>query len=72
MDKKKNLTQYQLIKIIKKTESTTTYLANKNFISFKNIIRQVDLSKIKDKEKNELENEININSLFNSKFILKI
>ena len=72
MDKKKNLTQYQLIKIIKKTESTTTYLANKNFISFKNIIRQVDLSKITDKEKNELENEININSLFNSKFILKI
>lgn len=72
MEKKKNLTQYQFIKIIKKTESTITYLANKNFMSFKNVIRQVDLSKISDKDKSELENEININSLFNSRFILKI
>ena len=72
MDKKKYSTQYQFIKVIKKTESTTTYLANKNYISFKNIIRQVDLSKINDKEKSELENEIKINSLFNSRFILKI
>ena len=72
MDKKKYSTQYQFIKVIKKTESTTTYLANKNYISFKNIIRQIDLSKITDKEKSELENEININSLFNSRFILKI
>ena len=72
MDKKKYSTQYQFIKVIKKTESTTTYLANKNFMSFKNLIRQVDLTKITNKEKVELENEININSLFNSKFILKI
>ena len=72
MEKKKILTQYQFIKIIKKTESTITYLANKNFMSFKNVIRQVDLSKISDKDKSELENEININSLFNSRFILKI
>ena len=72
MDKKKYSTQYQFIKVIKKTESTTTYLANKNYISFKNIIRQIDLSKITDKEKSELENEININTLFNSRFILKI
>ena len=72
MDKKKYSSQYQFIKIIKKTESTITYLANKNYISFKNIIRQIDLSKITDKERAELENEININSLFNSRFILKI
>ena len=50
MDKKKYSTQYQFIKIIKKTDSTTTYLANKNFISFKNIIRQIDLSKIFSKK----------------------
>jgi len=72
MDKKKYSSQYQFIKIIKKTESTIIYLANKNYISFKNIIRQIDLSKITDKERAELENEININSLFNSRFILKI
>ena len=72
MDKKKYSTQYQLIKVIKKTDSTTTYLANKNNMSFKNLVRQVDLTKITDKEKEELENEINLNSLFNSRFILKI
>ena len=72
MDKKKYSTQYNFIKVIKKTESTTTYLANKNYMSFKNFIRQVDLTKITNKEKDELENEININSLFNSRFILKI
>lgn len=72
MDKKKYSTQYQLIKVIKKTDSTTTYLANKNNMSFKNLVRQIDLTKITDKEKEELENEINLNSLFNSRFILKI
>ena len=72
MEKKKNLTQYQLNKIIKKTESTTTYLANKNFMSFKKIIQQIDLTKIDEKEKAQIENEIKINSLFNSIFILKI
>ena len=72
MDKKKYSTQYQLIKVIKKTDSTTTYLANKNNMSFKNLVRQIDLTKITEKEKEELENEINLNSLFNSRFILKI
>ena len=72
MERKKNIVQYQLIKIIKKTESTVTYLANKNFMSFKNIIRQIDLSKISEQEKLLLENEIKINSLFNTRFILKI
>ena len=54
MDKKKNVVQYHLIKIIKKTESSTKYLANKNFMSFKNIINQIDLSKISEKEKSLL------------------
>ena len=72
MDKKKYKTQYQFIKVLKKTDSTTTYLASKNFMSFKNLIRQVDLSKVSDTEKAEIENEININLLFNSRFILKI
>ena len=72
MERKKNMTQYELNKIIKKTESTTTYLANKNFMSFKKIVQQIDLSKISEKEKAEIENEINVNSLFNSNFILKI
>ena len=72
MERKKNMIQYELNKIIKKTESTTTYLANKNFMSFKKIVQQIDLSKISEKEKAEIENEINVNSLFNSNFILKI
>ena len=72
MEKKKNIVQYHLIKILKKTDSTITYLANKNFMSFKNLIRQVDLSKITDQEKYLLENEIKINTLFNTRFILKI
>ena len=72
MEKKKNIVQYQLIKILKKTDSTITYLANKNFMSFKNLIRQIDLSKITDQEKYLLENEIKINTLFNTRFILKI
>jgi len=72
MDKKKNVIQYHLIKIIKKTESSTKYLANKNFMSFKNIINQIDLSKISEKEKSLLENEIKKNTLFNTRFILKI
>ena len=69
---KKNATHYELKKVINKTESTTIYLAYKNFMSFKNIIRQVNLKKITDEEKKALENEININSLLSSKFILKI
>ena len=72
MEKKKNIVQYHLIKILKKTDSTITYLANKNFMSFKNIIKQVDLSKVSEQEKALLENEIKINSLFNTRFILKI
>ena len=72
MEKKKNIVQYHLIKILKKTDSTITYLANKNFMSFKNLIRQIDLSKITDQEKYLLENEIKINTLFNTRFILKI
>lgn len=73
MDKKKSAaTHYQLKQIIKKTESTTIYLAYKNFMSFKNIIRQVNLAKITDEEKKSLENEINLNSLISSKFVLKI
>ena len=72
MNKKKYSTQYQFIKLLKKTETTTTYLANKNFMSFKNLIRQIDLTKISDEEKKEIENEINISLLFNSRFILKI
>ena len=72
MEKKKNVDQYHLIKIIKKTESSTKYLANKNFMSFKNIINQIDLSKISEKEKSLIENEIKKNSLFNTRFILKI
>ena len=72
MEKKKNIVQYHLIKILKKTDSTITYLANKNFMSFKNLIRQIDLSKISEQEKVLFENEIKINSLFNTRFILKI
>ena len=72
MEKKKNIIQYHLIKILKKTDSTVTYVANKNFMSFKNLIRQIDLSKISEQEKLLLENEIKINSLFNTRFILKI
>ena len=72
MERKKNIVQYQLIKIIKKTESTVTFLANKNFMSFKNVIRQIDLSKISEQEKYSLENEIKINKIFNTRFILKI
>ena len=72
MNKQKYSTEYQFIKLLKKTETTTTYLANKNFMSFKNLIRQIDLTKISDEEKKEIENEINISLLFNSRFILKI
>ena len=72
MEKKKNIIQYQLIKILKKTESTVIYLANQNLMSFKNIIRQIDLSKISEQEKILLENEVKINTIFNTRFILKI
>ena len=72
MEKKKNIVEYQLIKIIKKTESTVIYLANKNFMAIKNIIKQIDLSKISEQEKLLFENEIKINSLFSTRFILKI
>ena len=60
MIKKDLTTEYQIIKTIKKTEKETIYLANKNSMSFKNIIRQIDLSKCLDKEINELEHEITI------------
>ena len=72
MNGKKNQIQYGLIKIIKKTNSSILFLANKNFMSFKNLILQIDLTKISEKERKEIENEIHINSLFNSRFILKI
>ena len=68
----KNIVQYNPIKILKKTDTTVTYLANKNFMSFKNLIRQIDLSKITEHEKSLYEKEIKINSLFNTRFILKI
>ena len=68
----KNIVQYNPIKILKKTDTTVTYLANKNFMSFKNLIRQIDLSKISEHEKSLYEKEIKINSLFNTRFILKI
>ena len=41
-------------------------------MSFKNVIRQIDLSKISEQEKYSLENEIKINKIFNTRFILKI
>ena len=72
MEKKKNIVQYHLLKILKKTDSSVTYLANKNFMSFKNLIRQIDLTKISEQEKSLLENGIKINSLFNTRFILKL
>jgi len=72
MKKMKNIVQYNPIKILKKTDTTVTYLANKNFMSFKNLIRQIDLSKITEHEKSLYEKEIKINSLFNTRFILKI
>ena len=72
MKKMKNIVQYNPIKILKKTDTTVTYLANKNFMSFKNLIRQIDLSKISEHEKSLYEKEIKINSLFNTRFILKI
>ena len=72
MKKMKNIVQYNPIKILKKTDTTVTYLANKNFMSFKNLIRQIDLSKISEQEKSLYEKEIKINSLFNTRFILKI
>ena len=73
MIKKDNSTEYQIIKKLNQPElSTILYLASKNSLSFKNIIRQVDISKLSDKELDELEHEININYSFNSKFILKI
>ena len=72
MEKKKNIIEYQLVKILKTTDSTVTYIANKNFMSFKSLIRQIDLTKIKEQEKLLYENEIKANSLFNTRFILKI
>ena len=50
MIKKDYLTEYQIIKIIKKEEHTKIYLVRKNCISFKNIIKKIDISKLKDKE----------------------
>ena len=41
-------------------------------MSFKNLISQIYLAKKSDEEKKEIENEINISLLFNSRFILKI
>ena len=64
--------EYQIVKIIEKTLSSTIYLANKNCLSFKNIVRKIDISKLTDKELDELEHEVNINYTFNSRFILKI
>ena len=72
MEKKKNVTQYHLTKILKKTDTVVTYLANENFMSFKKLIYQIDLSKITQNELNEYKSEIKINSLFNTRFILKI
>ena len=59
MIKKDLTTEYQIIKTLKKSDKKTIYLVNKNSLSFKNIIRQIDLSKLSDKEINELEHEIN-------------
>ena len=72
MIKKDYSDEYQIVKIIEKTLSSTIYLANKNCLSFKNIVRKVDISKLTDKELDKLEHEININYTFNSRFILKI
>ena len=72
MIKKDYSDEYQIVKIIEKTLSSTIYLANKNCLSFKNIVRKVDISKLTDKELDELEHEVNINYTFNSRFILKI
>ena len=55
MNGKKNQIQYGLIKIIKKTNSSILFLANKNFMSFKNLILQIDLTKISEKERKELK-----------------
>ena len=72
MIKKDYLTEYQIIKIIKKEEHTKTYLVRKNCISFENIIKKIDISKLKDKEVDELEQEVKITSSLKSDFILKI
>ena len=72
MIKKNYLTEYQIIKIIKKEEHTKIYLVRKNCISFENIIKKIDISKLKDKEVDELEQEVKITSSLKSDFILKI
>ena len=72
MIKKDNSTEYQIIKTIEKSNKYKTFLVNKNCLSFKNIIKQVDLLKLTDKEIDELEQEINIISTLNSDYVIKI
>ena len=72
MIKKNYSEEYQIIKTLKKSQSSAIYLTNKYGLSFKYIIKQFDISKLINKELDEIEHEININYSFNSRFILKI
>ena len=69
---RKNQTEYHIVKQIFKTDSTKEYLATKDNTKLCYSLKQIDLCKITQKEFNEISKEYQIQSMMNSKFIVKL
>ena len=69
---RKNQTEYHIVKQISKTDSTKEYLATKDNTKLSYSLKQIDLCKITQKEFNEVSKEYRIQSMMNSKFIVKL
>ena len=69
---RKNQTEYHIVKQIFKNDSTKEFLATKDNTKLSYSLKQIDLCKITQKEFNEVSNEYRIQSMMNSKFIVKL
>ena len=69
--KKQNNPVYQKIKTLSKSAKSAVYLAQPNGENKKYILKQFNISNLSEKEINNIENEYNILSTFNSRYITK-
>ena len=68
----KEFNDYKLLKILKKNDISTVYLATRDNTSFKYAVKRINLSKINEEKIKDLENDCNFYLNFNSKFVLKL
>ena len=69
--KKQKHPVYQKIKTLSKSTKSAVYIAQLNGDNKNYILKQFNISNLSEKEINNVENEYNILSTFNSRYIIK-